>query len=124
MKSLLLSILLFFFCEYAYSQKPVNPKDYPGVLINGLYWSEYNVDAPGTFTASPEAYGMLYQWDSKIPIPREGNVEDWGMSYDYWSDDNNPCPDGWRLPAGQDTASINDLTRVDKEYTSLRGING
>lgn len=58
---LLLGYILFLLCGYTYSQQRVDPRYYPGVLINGIYWSEYNVDAPGTFTTAPEAHGMYYQ---------------------------------------------------------------
>ena len=42
----------------------VEPTD--GMLINGVVWAEYNVDAPGTFVTEREHYGMFYQWNRRI----------------------------------------------------------
>ena len=56
---LLLGCILFLLCGYAYSQQRV-PQYYPGVLINGVYWSEYNLNAPETFTATSEESGMRF----------------------------------------------------------------
>ena len=36
-----------------------------GELINGVCWAKSNVDKPGTFASTPEAYGMYYQWNRK-----------------------------------------------------------
>ncbi|MDR0873068.1 MAG: hypothetical protein LBN27_06320, partial [Prevotellaceae bacterium] len=42
-----------------YNPSAYNPAD--GVLINGVVWAKYNVDAPGTFAATPESAGKFYQ---------------------------------------------------------------
>ncbi len=42
------------------------------VLINGVLWATRNVDAPGTFAASPESTGMFYQWNSRIAWSASG----------------------------------------------------
>ncbi|MDR1809513.1 MAG: hypothetical protein LBR34_03800, partial [Prevotella sp.] len=38
----------------------------PGVVINGVRWATRNVDAPGTFAATPESAGMFYQWNRSL----------------------------------------------------------
>ncbi len=122
---LLLGYILFLLCGYTYSQQRVDPRYYPGVLINGIYWSEYNVDAPETFTDSPEGYGLFYYWNSKIAIPRIGNIDTliWSRN-DYWEEVNNPCPDGWRVPTEEEVLTLDDKTKVDAEYIQLNDING
>ena len=40
-----------------------------GVFINGVCWAESNVDNPNTFADTPEAFGLLYQWNRKRDIP-------------------------------------------------------
>jgi uncharacterized protein (TIGR02145 family) len=37
-----------------------------GVLIGDVIWATRNVDAPGTFAATPESAGMFYQWNNKV----------------------------------------------------------
>ncbi len=124
----LLGYILFLLYGYTYSQKPVDPRYYPGVLINGIYWSEYNVDAPGTFTTAPEAHGMCYQWNSKIGLPKTGDMSDGWLKPSFvkcWENDNNPCPNGWRIPTEEDIySSFDDKTNVSFEQTQWNGMPG
>lgn len=93
-----------------------------GVIINGIKWATRNVGEPGKFAESPEAPGMLYQWnhnigwsttDKNVSIP-EGAVWDYvevgeeaNLENDaYWEAESNPCPDGWRLPTRTELESL------------------
>ena len=81
------------------------------VLINGLVWSTVNVDTPGTFCASPDDLGHWYQFNSKVPWPSTGATSGWDSSkYEYsedsWQDKNDPSPEGWRVPTGQEIADL------------------
>lgn len=62
--SLLCCILLFFYGQ-AFSQYEVLSPPWTRVLIKDVCWAKSNVDEPGTFAATPESYGMLYQWNRK-----------------------------------------------------------
>lgn len=79
-----------------------------GVELNGLIWATRNVDAPGTFAATPESYGMYYQfnratgWSSSDPMtPSPAGAAFEAKNYaggGDWSPENSPCPTGWRMP--------------------------
>ena len=80
------------------------------VLINGMVWSTVNLNNPGEFCSSPDEKGMYYQFNSKKPWPSSGPqpVPGWGEDTDIfrdkgwvtngWYPENDPCPEGWRVP--------------------------
>ncbi len=111
----------------------VTVKDIPspspgGALINGVYWAGRNVDAPGTFTTSPENYGMFYQWNRKKGWPSTGSVSDWDESVssgDTWEAANsNGLTEELVSIAGQclSTALENAVTATAKFSISARWI--
>lgn len=74
-----------------------------GTIIGGLRWADANVDQPGTFAATPDAPGCMYQYNSKTPWPATGPAPSgYPTGYfsgpDTWAQENNPCPEGWRIP--------------------------
>ncbi len=88
-----------------------------GVIINGVKWATRNVDAPGTFTATSESVGMLYQWNRKVgwssnnPLYPSDNVSSWRDTRTnndaiYWEEENDPCPCGWRVPNQRELESL------------------
>ena len=106
-----------------------------GVMINGIIWSEYNVDVPGSFTGKPEDYGMYYQWNRKtgwsttdpmISSPAGvtwNSTDPGGAEGDVWESVNDPCPEGWRVPTVYEQHSLfhdNVLTG----WTILNGVQG
>lgn len=81
------------------------------VLINGMVWSTVNLNNPGEFCSSPDEVGMYYQFNSKkpwTPGPQgtftEGYAveasahQDKGWVANAWHKENDPCPEGWRVP--------------------------
>jgi uncharacterized protein (TIGR02145 family) len=96
-------------------------------LINGVVWARYNVDAPGTFAATPESYGMFYQWSRPKAWPAFNIVEGWDSTYpedDVWEEANDPSPAGWRVPALSEIQTLFDTTRVSNEWTKENGVTG
>jgi len=100
------------------------------VMINGTCWATRNVDMPGTFVANPEDYGMLYQWGSNIgwsntyPLTASDGINEWRELWEtgnVWLQENNPCPNGWRLPTLQEFQS---LISSGGYWGNLNGING
>lgn len=105
----------------------------PGeVLINGLIWSTRNVGEPGKFVEDIEDCGMYYMFNSKTPwspdvdpaeykaavaaydasqAPSDPNAEivtnDLSVERaNFWKEENNPCPEGWRVPMGWEVIQI------------------
>ena len=111
------------------------PTVYTGVLINGIHWAEYNVDDFGTFAATPESSGMLYQWNRKIawlatgsspvssPAGEVWKNDNMGVVGDIWETHNDPCPEGWRVPTRAEQAKLLDNTNVDREWIGT-GVKG
>ena len=81
-----------------------------GVVINGVRWATRNVDAPGTFAETPESLGMLFQWNRKKAWNTvDEKVEGWNNTPDLgtaWYAENDPCPQGWRVPTKEDFSAL------------------
>ncbi len=98
-----------------------------GVVINGVRWATRNVDAPGTFAATPQSTGMFYQWGRKIgwsgsdPLTSSDGSTDWDHS-DYvgssWTTESDPSPEGWRVPSWDDFNSLFDGKNVSRGWSN------
>ena len=102
-------------------------KPCPGVLINGVCWARSNVDAPETFAHTPEADGMLYQWNRKKGWSPTGDISGWDAnlpSGDNWNKTNDPCPAGWRVPNAEEINTLLDESKVNRLMTTQTGIFG
>jgi uncharacterized protein (TIGR02145 family) len=94
-----------------------------GVVINGLKWATRNLDAPGMFTTKPEKCGMYYQWNrptawtaslSSTPAGAQ-----WDSSYasgNGWAAENDPSPEGWRVPTRDELELLVDPDNVTNEW--------
>jgi uncharacterized protein (TIGR02145 family) len=99
----------------------------PGVVINGVKWATRNVEAPGTFAATPENAGMFYQWNRRTAWPSTGSVTDWDNSTPSgteWEAANDPSPAGWRVPTRAELESLLNTTYVTSEWTTQNGVTG
>jgi uncharacterized protein (TIGR02145 family) len=103
------------------------------VVINGVTWATRNVDAPGTFAATPESYGMFYQWNRKIgwsstdPLVNSNGGTTWDDSTPSgteWEKANDPSPAGWRVPTKDELYTLSDTAMVSSEMTSCNGVCG
>ncbi|GHT12309.1 hypothetical protein AGMMS4956_06710 [Bacteroidia bacterium] len=91
-----------------------------GVLVDGVVWAKTNVDAFGTFAATPDALGRSYQFNDTVGYkavsqngvtwtlePEWKDVEWEKMEAGYiWQPDKDPCPTGWRIPTGDEVWSL------------------
>jgi uncharacterized protein (TIGR02145 family) len=108
------------------------------VVINNVTWATRNVDAPGTFAASPESYGMHYQWNRSTGwydnagtltgvLKGGGTTTSWDDSTPSgttWDSANDPSPAGWRVPALAEIQTLFDTAMVSNEWTACNGVCG
>jgi uncharacterized protein (TIGR02145 family) len=108
------------------------------VVINGVTWATRNVDAPGTFAASPESYGMLYQWNRSTGwydnagtltgvLKSGGTTTSWDDSTPSgttWESANDPSPAGWRVPSWDELLTLDDTAMVSNKWTACNGVCG
>ena len=96
-----------------------------GVVIGGVRWATRNVDAPGTFVSSPEETGMFFQWRKMEGRRAPSNQHtDWEIitpSSDRLNYENDPCPEGWRLPS---LMELEMLFNADNTWVTHNGVNG
>ena len=114
MKKILLLSTLFFLGLSTYSDNPPCNLTDKGVLINGIRWATRNVDAPGTFAETPESPGMFFQWNRRKGWNAvDRYVEGWDSSVPEgtkWYAENDPCPEGWRVPTADEFISLIEAT--------------
>ncbi|MDR0954059.1 MAG: fibrobacter succinogenes major paralogous domain-containing protein [Rikenellaceae bacterium] len=98
-----------------------------------MRWATTNVDAPETFAAKPEDFGLYYQWGKNVGWSVVGSListngdTTWDkniVSGEVWESANDPCPDGWQVPSYDDFEALDDDSKVDNTWTALGGING
>ena len=98
-----------------------------GVLINGVVWATRNVDAFGTFAATPESPGMFYLWNRSKAWSATGTVTGWDSSTPTgttWEKVNDPSPAGWRVPTREELQTLSDTDKVTRLWTTQNGVNG
>jgi uncharacterized protein (TIGR02145 family) len=97
-----------------------------GVVINGVKWATRNLDIPGHFAATPEAYGKFYKRNrAKTRNTTDTTVIGWVKSTlfgDSWTADI--CPDGWRLPTSAEMETLFDKTKVIYTGTTQNSVSG
>ena len=84
------------------------------VLINGMVWSTVNLNTPGEFCTSPDQVGKYYQFNSNVPwtpVAANATVEgyevlDTPYSGTDWEPENDPCPEGWRVPTTDEFIAV------------------
>jgi len=117
------------FASAAFISCATAPKDTDvGVVINGVKWATRNVDAAGTFAATPESAGMLYQWNrSKAWNSADAGVSGWDKTAstgDTWEKANDPSPAGWRVPTMAEQQTLFDTEKVTREWITQKGVAG
>ena len=124
--ALLLCIASMAFAVYGQNSRTTDE----GVVINGIRWATRNVDKPGTFTEKPEDAGMFYQfnhkdgWSSTDPLVNSDGGSEWNRSIMGigWSQENNPCPCGWRVPTKKEFNLLVDSN--NSFWSELNGVSG
>ena len=81
--------------------------------IGDLVWAKANVGEPDMFASSPDDPGLLYQYGSKVGWNRENPEQaPEGMPLGdksgpaVWTEENDPCPEGWRVPTREEMESL------------------
>lgn len=115
-------ILAFFFLGGCTKEEDADPKS-TGVLINGVIWAKSNLDKTGIFATKPEEYGMFYQWNRKMAWSNISEISDWDISDeqgDVWTNENDPCPKGWRVPTHTEFETLANENKVSYEWIDNR----
>ena len=125
-KNLLTIIFLLLLTSCNVLRRTPDPRTHDeGVVINGIRWATRNVDMPGTFAPTPENPGMFFQWNKKKGWnSMDRYVEGWDNSIPKgtkWYAENDPCPQGWRVPTYEELLSLGD---IESEWTTQNGISG
>ncbi len=98
------------------------------VVINGITWVTRNMDTRGTFAAAPEEAGKYYQWNKKLaltaPYAYEERKFPRGAESTEWQKENDPCPQGWRVPTKEEFESLCDTSKVDNKVIVHYSVNG
>ncbi|GHT06339.1 hypothetical protein AGMMS49525_14530 [Bacteroidia bacterium] len=91
------------------------------VVINGVTWATRNVDESGTFAATPDAPGKLYQWNRKKAWAATDQASsDWdntNATGSTWESSNDPSPEGWRVPTKAELETLLDENNVINLWT-------
>ncbi len=86
--------------------------------IGDLVWAKANVAEPGMFAESPDETGLLYQYASRTGWPNGyPDAEQSGSgpagyptgernTPSVWSSENDPCPEGWRVPFADEMTAL------------------
>ncbi|GHT16990.1 hypothetical protein AGMMS4956_20260 [Bacteroidia bacterium] len=96
-----------------------------GVEINGVVWAKRNVDDFGTFAATPEAPGKFYQWNRIAAWDATGAVTGWDATTpegNNWAEENDPSPEGWRVPTEAELNKLLDSEKVSQEWVTTPAI--
>jgi len=129
-----LASAVFISCKNDESEQGGEDTNTPGsgsVVINGVTWATRNVDKFGTFAEHPESSGMLYQWNRSkawtdtVTFIGEGEKWDSTTPGGYkWEEENDPSPEGWRLPTVEEIKRLLDIKKVTGEWIIRNGVNG
>jgi uncharacterized protein (TIGR02145 family) len=104
------------------SQETIIQSTDPGAIINNVRWATRNVNTPGTFTVSSESTGKYYQWNRRTGWDATASsINGSTPSGTNWSQTNDPCPDGWRLPTKSELQS---LINAGYRWTIIKGVSG
>ena len=89
--------------------------------IGNLVWAKANVGESGRFASSPDDPGMLYQYASNVAWTNNYPDDDYSNgitsgpegyptgaknSPQTWPEDQNPCPEGWRVPTANEVTAL------------------
>jgi uncharacterized protein (TIGR02145 family) len=107
--------------------------EFGGMVINGVKWAVANVDAPGKFAATPEAFGMFYQWGKNVgwsttePLVASDGGTTWDTAActdDEWSAESDPCPAGWRVASRADYTALLSSSKVTSKWSVQGEVGG
>ena len=78
-------------------------------------------------TCRREAYAPTQRWNPAIGTNGGWENADWDSSLPIqtaWYAENDPCPEGWRVPTYDELDTLFELSWTDSEWTTLNGVKG
>lgn len=106
-----------------------------------VVWAGSNLSDYKTFAPHPGYYGCLFQWGYKDAIPSARGPEKWTMPHDEedvkrrikwdengslilpaWPENEDPCPDDWRMPTADDFQNLTDTKYTTVSWSVERGL--
>ena len=93
------------------------------LIIGGVCWADYNIDAPQTFATRADMNTKFYQWNKLTAYSSADPIDPaWNATADNsetWT--VNPCPLNWRLPSQEECQQLVSAGSTWAETTSGRG---
>ena len=116
---LLVTLVMIAFVSCERDDNIIVPDDViNGVTINGVRWATRNVGPSGTFAHAPESMGNRFQWNRGDTDWTQG----WyGMHAAEWEKENDPCPQGWRVPT---ITELQSLENAGSQWVNVNGVYG
>lgn len=113
-------------------------------MINGIIWADRNVGFPGSFTDTPEGFGLHYQWNGNVgwtsttslpPAPVAHDADGNALSTKWlfngvagedmvWAEESNPCPEGWKVPDVSQFEALCDKSKVSAIWGTENNTSG
>ena len=80
-----------------------------GLVVGTDCWASENAASGKQFATRPDMYTPYFRWNSATAWASIGSISGWnaGSVSTSWTEANDPCPAGWRVPTQPQMAALN-----------------